>query len=122
MKFWNSQSISGKLMRMTLLVSGTALLLAYISFLGYDLYTFRQNLINALETEADIIGANSVAALLFNDSQAAETTLSALQSSPQIRSAIIVRADGAVFAHYARDRSGQLDISERLAASDCEPR
>jgi signal transduction histidine kinase len=117
-KFWNSQSISGKLMRMTLLVSGTALLLAYISFLGYDLYTFRQNLINALATEADIIGANSVAALLFNDSQAAETTLSALQSSPQIRSAIIVRADGAVFAHYARDRTGQLDISERLGAGD----
>ena len=42
MKLWNARSISGKLMRMTLLVSGTALLLAYVSFLGYDLYTLRR--------------------------------------------------------------------------------
>ena len=37
MMIWSSQSISGKLMRMTLLVGGVSLLLAYISFLIYDL-------------------------------------------------------------------------------------
>ena len=67
MRLWNNQSISGKLTWMNLLVSGTALLLAYISFLAYDLYTLRQNLIATLNTEAAIVGANSVTALLFDD-------------------------------------------------------
>src|SRR5258708_9735212 len=105
MKLWNSQSISGKLMRMILLVSGTALLLAYVSFLVYDLYTLRQNLTSSLGTEAGIIGANSVTALLFDDQQTAEATLSALHNSPQIRAAVIIRGDGRPFAKYVRDRS-----------------
>ena len=67
MKIWSSQSISDKFMRMTLMVSGTALLLAYISFLVYDLYNLRRELISATATEANIIGANSVTALLFDD-------------------------------------------------------
>ena len=40
MKPSNSQSIAGKLTRMNLVVCGTALLLAYVSFLMYDLYSF----------------------------------------------------------------------------------
>jgi signal transduction histidine kinase len=114
MKLWDGQSISGKLMRMNLLVSGTALLLAYISFLGYDLYTLRQNLISSLVSEAGIVGANSVTALLFDDQQAAQTTLSALHNSSQIRSALIIRADGRVFAKYVRDHSDAADIDVRL--------
>jgi len=112
---WNSQSIAGRLMRMTLLVSGVALLLAYVSFLAYDLYSLRQNLISSLETEASLIGENSVTALLFNDREAAEITLSSLRDSRQVRSALIVRADGSAFATYARDGSGRPTIEERLA-------
>jgi signal transduction histidine kinase len=118
MKLWNSQSISGKLMRTILLVSGTALLLAYVSFLGYDLYTLRQNLISSLDAEAGIVGANSVTALLFDDQQAAETTLSALHNSPEIRAAVIVRADGRLFAKYLRNQSTQPEINERLGAGE----
>ena len=112
---WNSQSIAGRLMRMTLLVSGMALFLAYVSFLAYDLYSLRQNLISSLETEAKLIGQNSVTALLFEDREAAEITLSSLRDSPQVRSALIVRADGSRFATYARDASSQPNIEERLA-------
>ena len=115
---WNSQSISGKLMRMTLLVSGTALFLAYVSFLAYDLYSLRQNLVTSLETEANLIGANSVTALLFDDQQAAETTLSALHNSKQVRSALIVHGDGRPFASYVRDPDSMLAIDERLAPGE----
>lgn len=118
MKLWNSQSISGKLMRMILLVSGTALLLAYVSFLVYDLYTLRQNLISSLGTEAGIVGANCVTALLFDDRQAAEATLWALHNSPQIRAAVIIRADGSLFAKYGRDRSAQSETNERLGPGE----
>jgi signal transduction histidine kinase len=110
MNLWQPRSISGKLTRMNLLVSGTALLLAYIAFLGYDFYTLRQALIASLSTEADILGANSIAALMFDDQQAAENTLSALQRAPQIQWALIVRSDGRRFAQYLRDSSMKLDL------------
>ena len=115
---WNSQSIAARLMRMTFLVSGMALLLAYISFLAYDLYSLRVNLKTSLETEAGLIGQNSVTALLFDDQPAAESTLSALHDSRQVRTALIVRSDGRPFAAYFRDPSNQVPIEERLAPGE----
>ena len=102
MSLINPKSISGKLTRMNVLVSGIALVLAYVSFLFYDLYSLRQNLINSLNTEALIVGENSVTALTFDDPQAAENTLAALRRSPHILSAVIMRPDGKVFAQYRR--------------------
>lgn len=114
MRLWNPRSIAGKLTRVNVLVSGTALLLAYVAFLGYDLYTLRADLIHSLTTEAGIVGANCVTALLFDDQQAAESTLAALDHSPHIRWAIIVRADGTSFAKYQRDPSIQPNLSKTL--------
>jgi len=105
MRLWNSPSIAGKLTRMNVMVSGTALLCAYFAFLGYDLFTLRQDLIGSLSTEAAIVGANSVTALIFDDQQAAESTLSAMRQSPQIEWAVVLRPDGARFAQYSRDKS-----------------
>ncbi|HEY1766908.1 MAG TPA: ATP-binding protein [Terracidiphilus sp.] len=116
MSLWNPRSIAGKLTRMNILVSGTALLLAYIAFLGYDLYTLRQDLVHSMATEAGIVGANSVTALLFDDQQAAESTLSALAHSPHIRWAVIVDAGGAPFATYQRDASNIPTLRRSLGA------
>jgi signal transduction histidine kinase len=116
MKIWRRQSISGKLTRMNLLVSGIALLMAYVSFLGYDLYTLQQNLISSLGAEAAIISANSVTALTFDDQQAAEATLSALRGSPHVRSAVIIGADGKVFAQYTREGAPPSDFKHTLDA------
>ena len=115
MRLWNQRSIAGKLTRMNLLVSGAALVLAYVAFLGYDLYTLRQDLIRSLSTEAGIVGANSVTALLFDDQQAAENTLLALRQSPQVKWAIVVRGNGQQFAQYTRDASIQPNFTSRLA-------
>ena len=114
MSIWNSRSISGKLTRINLLMSGTALVLAYISFLVYGLYTLRGNLISSLTAEASIVGENSVTALMFDDRQAAQATLSALQSSTQIQWAAIVRPDGTVFARYVRNASNPPELGARL--------
>jgi signal transduction histidine kinase len=116
MKFWSAQSISGRLTALVLFVSGTALLLAYVSFLAYDFYTLRQNLIESLETQASMIGTNSETALLFDDQLAAETTLSALRGAPTILSAEIFRADGRAFASYTRQGSANQSIVPRLPA------
>ena len=120
MRIWTSQSISGKLMRMTLLVGGVSLLLAYISFLIYDLYSLRQQLMTSMAVEANIIGANCVSALEFDDRQAAENTLSALRNSPQIRSAVIIRPDGTEFARYVRNPSTQFQLNEHLTLNESE--
>ena len=98
-----STSITAKLTRINLLVSATALLLACVSFFTYDLISVRNALIGSLTTEAQIIGANSVSALTFDDQQAADATLEALNRSPQVLSAAVVSPDGQVFATYSRD-------------------
>ena len=74
-------------------VSGTALLLACTAFFAYDLYTFRVGIARNLSTQAQIIGSNTVSALVFNDARAAETTLSALKASPHVTYAAIYTSD-----------------------------
>jgi signal transduction histidine kinase/CheY-like chemotaxis protein len=99
-------SISRKLTWMNMLVSGAALLLACAAFIAYDMLTFRAAMVRNLSTEAQIIGTNSVSALLFNDQQSAENTLSALKAAHNILSAGIYSKDGRLFASYSRDPGG----------------
>ncbi len=96
-----TRSISGRLMMMNILVSGIALLLACAGFFTYDQITFRQSLVRTLSAQAQIIASNSVSAILFNDPQAATTTLSALKSFSNISSAGILRSDGKPLAQYS---------------------
>lgn len=105
MNLFRAQSISAKLTWLNLLVTGTALLLACLSFLAYDFFSYRQNLIQNLFAEAQIAGSNSISALMFDDPQAAEATLTGLRSSPDVVSAAIVAEDGHVFARYGRTAS-----------------
>src|SRR6202140_2912255 len=100
-------SISKKLTGMNMLVSGAALLLACIPFFAYDLYTFRVGIVRNLSTEAQILGSNTVSALVFNDPHAAGNTLSALNASPQIIYGAIYTPEGQLFAGYWRDNSGK---------------
>src|SRR5437763_10942918 len=100
-------SISKKLTGMNMLVSGAALLLACASFFAYDLYTFRIGMVANLSTEAQILGSNTVSALVFNDSHAAETTLSALNAASDIIYGAIYAPDGQVFAGYWRGGVGK---------------
>jgi signal transduction histidine kinase len=97
-----TRSISTKLTMMNMLVSGAALLLACAGFFIYDQVTFRQGLVRTLSAQAQIIGSNSVSALLFNDSQSASNTLAALKSSPSVASAGILTAQRHPFAAYYR--------------------
>jgi signal transduction histidine kinase len=94
------RSISARLSWMNAIVSGIALLLAFVSFLAYNLLAYRQAAVDTLTAEAKIIGANSVSALQFNDPYQAETTLSALSSSPDVVAAAIYSQSGQLFAQY----------------------
>ncbi len=110
-------SITKKLTRMNMLVSGAALLLACVAFVAYDIVAFRQAIVHSLSIQAQIAGSNSVSALLFNDSHEAEKTLSALKAAPNILSAHIYTSEGQLFASYWRERSGQAPILPSIPAS-----
>lgn len=113
-------SIARKLTWMNMLVSATALILACAAFIGYDMVTFRQTMVRNLSTQAQIIGSNSASALLFNDPQAAETTLSALKAAPDILSAVIYMPDGQPLASYSRDRNSAIPAPPSIASGQIE--
>jgi signal transduction histidine kinase len=108
-------SIPKQLTWMNMLVSSTALLLAGAGLFAYDLYSFRMSAVRDLAIQAQIIGANSISALMFDDPRTAETTLSALQASSQVISAEIYTTDGRLFAGYQRDRQQSLPYALKIA-------
>jgi signal transduction histidine kinase len=101
-------SIAKTLTVMNMLVSGVALLLACTAFFAYDQVTFRHQLVRTLSAQAQIIGSNSVSAILFNDPQSAFNTLSALKHSSNIASAGILTADQHVFAQFVREGGSEI--------------
>src|ERR1700758_3344077 len=100
-------SITAKLTRMNMLVSGAALSIACVAFVAYDRVTFQQAMVHNLSIQAQMAGSNSVSPLMFNDPQAAENTLSALKAAPDVVSAGIYTRDGRPFATYWRDGNAQ---------------
>lgn len=114
------RSFSAKLTLMNMLASGSALLLACLSFLAYDQVTFRQGLLRTLSAQAQIVASNSVSALLFNDPQAASSTLAALNSSPNIAAAAILTAERQPFATYDRDHGNIIPNAPSLRDDQVE--
>lgn len=100
--------ISRKLTWMNILVSAAALLAACAAFVACDQYTFRKSLVLSLSAQAQIVGSNSISALLFNDPNAAGDTLSALRNLPHVIAAGIFDKDGQLFAQYARSNGDRL--------------
>src|SRR5881296_2088705 len=106
-------SIKRKLTLITMLTSSIALILSSVSFLVYDLVSFRNLLRQDLMTQAEIIGYNSAGAMEFKDEPAATATLSALTAKEDIVTAVLYKPDGKIFAHYFRGNaafSGFLPI------------
>ncbi|HET7150695.1 MAG TPA: ATP-binding protein [Candidatus Acidoferrum sp.] len=93
-------SIKRKLMLITMLTSIAALILSSVSFLIYDLMSFRRQLSQDLMTQAEIIGFNSGAAMAFKDETAATATLSALKAKDDIVAAALYSPEGKLFARY----------------------
>jgi signal transduction histidine kinase len=92
-------------MWMSMLVSGSALLLACAAFVAYDQISFKETILHRLSVQAQLIGSSCVAPLLSNDHGSAQDTLAALEASTHVVSAGIDRLDGKPFASYWRDRT-----------------
>jgi signal transduction histidine kinase len=111
-------SIQWKLLWVSMLTSGTTLLLICMAFVLYDRATFREVMVRQLAGQADIIAMNSAATLLFDDPSSAAETLAALRVEQRIMAAGIYRIDGQRFATYERQTpSGATVLPAAFVAS-----
>jgi PAS domain S-box-containing protein len=95
--------IRKKLMTVILLTSGAVLLLVCSSFLAYEFFTFRQQMVRQITTLSEIIAKNSTAALAFESQQEAEEILAALKADKHITAAALYDKHQKLFAHYPAD-------------------
>ena len=121
MRSFRDTPIKRKLIAMSLLSSGAALLLACGGFVAYELKAYREATLNQLTSVAAVIAANSSAALSFDDPESAEQTLSALRSERMVVAGCIYAADGkSVAAYYHNDQAGALRVAARCGGEGAE--
>jgi len=99
MSFKNAP-IQRKLMTIILLTSAAVLLLTCSAFFAYEFFSFRQTTVRHLATLGEIIGANSTAALAFDNQDDAEEILAALQAEPHIVAGGLYDQAGHLFSKY----------------------
>ena len=120
MSAFRDLSIKWKLTWIILGTSTAALLLACVAFVGYELATFRDSMVQEVSTLASVLGENSKAALIFQDPEAkkAAETLAALGNEEQIVAAAVYGADGRLFAPYHRgDVTHHFPLPNRAGTS-----
>ena len=105
MKSYKDYSINTKLTLLVLLAGSVTLLLPSIAFVANDVYMIRSSMVKQMSALADVLGANSTAALSFDDPHTATELLTSLQKQPAVEFACIYDASGQVFATYQRFHS-----------------
>jgi len=118
MRMLRDLSIRRKLTLIAMLTSIVALLLACGAFTSYELVTFREKLARDLSILADVIGANSTAAVTFNDAGAAREALGALRAQSHVISACVYDRNGRPFATYLRGAPTARDWPARASLED----
>lgn len=93
-------SIQAKLMRMILLICGSVLLIACVSFFIYEFITYRNISRNELATLGKVTAMNSSAPVLFDYADEAAQNLNALQAQKHIVAAVLYNDTGKIVAAY----------------------
>jgi len=102
MRVFNLSSIRHKLAAAILLTTCLALALAAVGFEMYERANYRQMMIRELTTLADTLGANTAAALMFDDRGSGRDILSALQGENHIVAGCLYDRQSRLFAEYRR--------------------
>jgi methyl-accepting chemotaxis protein len=99
-------SLARKIILIIMGVTSTALLFACLALVAYDRTTARSSLTQDIGMLADVVGANSTAAVSFSDARGATEILDAVDVNKNVRMAAIFR-DGIVFARFDRQPDTQ---------------
>lgn len=108
------RSIRKKLVAVVMATTFAALLVSIAIVVVYDLRSYRRSLVNDLDTQAELVGHMTSAALTFDDPRLANENLALLRTRPLVRTAAIYDAGGELFASYAAAGEGR-QIAQRLA-------
>jgi diguanylate cyclase (GGDEF)-like protein len=103
MKPLKNISVRHKLMLISMTITMASLLLASVAFITSDRLYAQKTVGDNLTTLASMIAANSTAAMLFGDPEAALETLGFLKSQKYVRAGVLYHKDGSVFATYRRE-------------------
>jgi len=95
-------TVRARLMRIVLLTTGLAVLLAGAAMLIQDFSFYRSSWAENLRNEAEILAFSTAPALEFDDFEVAERNLSALQARAEMRVAALYSAHGNLYASYVR--------------------
>ena len=94
-------SIKTKLMVLTMLAVLTAMTLACVGFVVNDIRLMRADMTQQLTALAEVLGANTSAALTFDDAETASQLLSSLKMQHVVSHAILYNAEDELFATYS---------------------
>lgn len=100
MKSYKDFAINTKLTLLVLLAGGVALSLSCIAFVTNDVRLIRSSMVKQMSALADVLGANSTAALNFDDPTTATELLTSLEKQPAVELACIYDVSGREFATY----------------------
>ena len=101
---FKDKPIRQKLTALMMVTSGTVLLLTCVLFAADELLTLRRSMVQNLSAQADILAANSTAALAFRHEGDAAEILAALNAEPHIVAAGLYDQDGKLFSTYPTTR------------------
>jgi PAS domain S-box-containing protein len=93
-------------MRVVLITTAAAVLVAGLAMLTRDLTVNRQGWAQDLANQATIIGLATTPALAFDDHAAAERYLMALRGRPRILMAVLYDAEGRLYSSYVKEGQG----------------
>jgi PAS domain S-box-containing protein len=106
MRLIQNASIQNKLTVVIVCTSLVGLSLACLTFDFFEQSGFRGAMTGEFSTLADTLGANTAAALAFNDRKSAQDMLAALHAEKHVVAACLYDSHKAIFAEYRRDGGG----------------
>ena len=114
-----NKTIKFKLIFITALRSGIALLVFSIILFAYEITFVKRDLIENIQIQSDIISENSLASLAFMDNVSAERTLQALKYNTDLVYAGLYDNNLQLLAEYknARLQDNAIVIAEELAST-----
>jgi signal transduction histidine kinase/DNA-binding response OmpR family regulator len=90
-------------------ISGTAVLIACLLMISYDVHRFRAGQIEQISLLADVLGQNSAAAMAFNDRRGAAEILNSSRFAASVVGICLYLDTGAGLASFSRDPAWSCD-------------
>ncbi len=94
------KSVRTKLIAVAMLTTCMSLLVLSVAIGSFEYLSHRRAIAERMATIGSIVGANSTAALTFNDEATATEILQTFSAIPDVRSACLYDGQGQLFAHY----------------------